>query len=392
MTNSPRTTDGSRVVRRVLSGEREAFSVLVDRHKRGVTNFIGASVRSPSDVADVAQETFLRAYAHLGTFNPKLGRFSTWIYHIARNVVRTHLGKSLRQPPTQTLGEDQTLENALRDTSRESDPVGGVERSEDEREVRVALAELPERTRTVLALRYYDAMDYQTIAQTMGLSLGNVKTLIHRGKLALAQKLRDREARVRSRRNRSVDLQEEAVLCSSCERSLDDYVEQMLDEVTRKRIEAHLARCGSCRAFFDRLRVVDAILSDARASEPAPNFTLRTMIEVRSLPPPDVARLPLLRVGAAYLLFAWSLIATLFLLDRPHARALIDFLIKSGAHLRATSVALAHASGHLFGAATPAVALTVSLVLIFDGAIFAVLAVAVSMTRPRAARAGVGRS
>jgi len=68
-----------------------------------------------------------------------------------------------------------------------------VLRAEAEAEVRAALAELPERTRTVLALRYYDNMDYQTIATTMGLSLGNVKTLIHRGKLALAHKLKERE-------------------------------------------------------------------------------------------------------------------------------------------------------------------------------------------------------
>jgi RNA polymerase sigma-70 factor (ECF subfamily) len=59
--------------------------------------------------------------------------------------------------------------------------------------VRAALAELPERTRTVLALRYYDNLDYQSIAETMGLSLGNVKTLIHRGKLALAKKMCERE-------------------------------------------------------------------------------------------------------------------------------------------------------------------------------------------------------
>ncbi len=57
------------------------------------------------------------------------------------------------------------------------------------------MAELPERTRTVLALRYYDNMEYHTIASTLGLSLGNVKTLIHRGKIALAQKMRNRESR-----------------------------------------------------------------------------------------------------------------------------------------------------------------------------------------------------
>jgi len=177
----------------VLAEDREAFSVLVERYKRGIANFIGASVRPSADVADLTQETFLRAYAHLGTFNPELGKFSTWIYHIARNVVRTFLGKSLRRPPTSDFGNERTIENALPDQSLDTDPSLGVLRSEAEAEVRAALALLPERTRTVLALRYYDNMDYQTIATTMGLSLGNVKTLIHRGKLALAHKLKERE-------------------------------------------------------------------------------------------------------------------------------------------------------------------------------------------------------
>jgi RNA polymerase sigma-70 factor (ECF subfamily) len=183
------------LVRQVRNGERELFSVLVDRYKRGIASFISAGVRSPSDVADLSQETFLRAYAHLDTFNPALGKFSTWIYQIARNVVRTHLGKSQRRVPTQELPEDQTLENALPDLSREGDPSGGILRDEAERELREALAELPERTRTVLTLRYYNNMEYHTIASTLGLSLGNVKTLIHRGKIALAQKMREREHR-----------------------------------------------------------------------------------------------------------------------------------------------------------------------------------------------------
>jgi len=183
------------LVRRVRNGERELFSVLVDRYKRGIASFISAGVRSPSDVADLSQETFLRAYAHLETFNPSLGKFSTWIYQIARNVVRTHLGKQHRRVPTQELPEDQTLENALPDLSRDADPAGGILRAEAERELREALDELPERTRTVLALRYYNNMEYHTIASTLGLSLGNVKTLIHRGKIALAQKMRERDER-----------------------------------------------------------------------------------------------------------------------------------------------------------------------------------------------------
>ncbi len=191
--NIEESTD-EQLVGLVRTGDREAFALLVERYKRGIANFIGAGVRSSADVADLTQETFLRAYAHLGTYNPELGRFSTWLYHIARNVVRTFLGRSQRRPAAAELGEDRTLENSIADVSPDADPMGGVLRAEAEAEVRAALADLPERTRTVLALRYYDNMDYQSIATTMGLTLGNVKTLIHRGKLALAAKFRDREA------------------------------------------------------------------------------------------------------------------------------------------------------------------------------------------------------
>jgi RNA polymerase sigma-70 factor (ECF subfamily) len=183
------------LVLRVRSGERQLFGVLVDRYKRGIANFIGATVRNSSETADLSQETFLRAYAHLGTFNPQLGKFSTWIYQIARNVIRTYLAKSLRAPQLQEMPAEQTLETSLPDVSRDADPAGGVLRQEAERELRAALAELPERTRTVLALRYFDNMEYQTIASTLGLSLGNVKTLIHRGKIALTKMMRERESR-----------------------------------------------------------------------------------------------------------------------------------------------------------------------------------------------------
>ncbi|MFY9719584.1 MAG: sigma-70 family RNA polymerase sigma factor [Candidatus Cybelea sp.] len=191
------------LVHRVRSGEREVFGVLVDRYKRGIANFIGATVRNSYETADLSQETFLRAYAHLNTFNPQLGKFSTWIYQIARNVIRTHLAKSQRAPQVAELPQEQTLETSLADPSPHADPAGGLLRQEAERELRAALAELPERTRNVLALRYFDNMEYQTIASTLGLSLGNVKTLIHRGKIALTKKMREREARAIDERART---------------------------------------------------------------------------------------------------------------------------------------------------------------------------------------------
>ncbi|HWT05166.1 MAG TPA: sigma-70 family RNA polymerase sigma factor, partial [Xanthomonadales bacterium] len=112
------------LVQAVLNGDRDAFGDLVERYKRGIASFIGASVRQPSDVADLTQETFLRAYAHLATFNPDLGRFSTWVYHIARNVVRTFLGRSQRRPALAELGEERTIENTVPDLSHDADPAG----------------------------------------------------------------------------------------------------------------------------------------------------------------------------------------------------------------------------------------------------------------------------
>ena len=168
--------------------------MLVYCYKRGIANFIGATVRNSAETADLSQETFLRAYAHLNTFNPQLGKFSTWIYQIARNVIRTYLA-NCTVPSCRSFPQEQTLETALADPSPQADPAGGLLRQEAERELRAALAELPDRTRTVLALRYFDNMEYQTIASTLGLSLGNVKTLIHRGKIALTKKMREREAR-----------------------------------------------------------------------------------------------------------------------------------------------------------------------------------------------------
>ncbi len=173
----------------VLKGDVHAFAPLVERHNRGVLNFIHASVRSPEDAGDVAQETFMRAYAHLDTFNPNLAKFSTWLYQIARNASRTYLSKESRRPPHEDLYEDETIEQRIPEARREAAPESMLVAADDQRAVRDALGRLQEKMRTALALRYFRHMEYQEIADAMQVSLGNVKTLIHRGKAALAREL-----------------------------------------------------------------------------------------------------------------------------------------------------------------------------------------------------------
>ena len=241
------------LVHRVRSGEREVFGVLVDRYKRGIANFIGATVRNSSETADLSQETFLRAYAHLGTFNPQLGKFSTWIYQIARNVIRTLSRQVAARPAAaRALAGAHARERASRSRRAQADPAGGVLREEAERELRAALAELPERTRTVLALRYFDNMEYQTIASTLGLSLGNVKTLIHRGKIALTKKMRERERRAIEALPYRAAEGRLRMRCSSCEPLLDAYLEATPRAAARRAGRAHLRACGGCAALLAR--------------------------------------------------------------------------------------------------------------------------------------------
>jgi RNA polymerase sigma-70 factor (ECF subfamily) len=177
----------------VLRGDGNSFTPLVERHKRGIINFVYALVRSPQEADDISQETFMRAYAHLKTFNPKLAKFSTWLYQIARNTARTYLMKERRRPQTEDLFEDETLDQKLPDQRPHAAPEARLLASDDERVLRAALRRIPEKMRTALVLRYFRHLEYQEIADTMTVSLGNVKTLIHRGKAALARELESRD-------------------------------------------------------------------------------------------------------------------------------------------------------------------------------------------------------
>lgn len=138
----------------------------------------------------------MRAYAHLRTFNPNLAKFSTWLYQIARNSARTHLMKERRKPQTEDLFEDETLEQKLPDLRPNAAPEDRLLARDDERVLRAALHRIPEKMKTALVLRYFRHLEYQEIADTMAVSLGNVKTLIHRGKAALARALESQSDRV----------------------------------------------------------------------------------------------------------------------------------------------------------------------------------------------------
>jgi hypothetical protein len=145
-------------------------------------------------------------------------------------------------------------------------------------------------------LRYYDNLEYQTIAETMGLSLGNVKTLDPSRQAGPSARRCASAKRKRSKPcpPNAPPFPEFHMRCSSFEPLLDEYVDGVLAPREHALVAAHVAGCASRAGLLEELRVIDALLLTPRALEPAPNFTFKVMAEVRSLPAPAVHHVPTL--------------------------------------------------------------------------------------------------
>jgi RNA polymerase sigma-70 factor, ECF subfamily len=149
-----------------LSGRREAFDVLVERHRRSVYQVCYRFVNNHEDASDLAQEAFVRAWRGLKNFQGQAA-LSTWLYRIAVNVCLNRA--KARKPDTEPLDLDHFEDPAPHD------PSIALERRERAVVVRRAIAELPPKQRATLILRAYHELSHQQIADILGSSVGAVK-------------------------------------------------------------------------------------------------------------------------------------------------------------------------------------------------------------------------
>src|SRR5919202_1917813 len=140
--------------------------------------------RARAGAEDLTQETFVRAYRHLGALREE-EKFSTWLFSIAKNVAREHLRSAERRTSKVELDDESVLE--LRD--ERPTPAGALLDKELNSVVRRALAGLDEDKRTVFALKVFQQRSYEEIAEITGFSLPKVKTDLHRARAEMRRRV-----------------------------------------------------------------------------------------------------------------------------------------------------------------------------------------------------------
>jgi len=174
-----------RLVRRVQSGEADAFEELVKAHEKAVYNLALRMVGNPQDAEDMAQEAFLKAYRSLPEFRGE-SKFSVWLYRIVSNVCLDHLRRQGRRPASSLTTEDEDGEEQQWDVPDESQsPERLLEQKLTREAVQRGLETLPADQRQILLLREIRGMSYEEIGQTLDLEPGTVKSRIFRARKKL---------------------------------------------------------------------------------------------------------------------------------------------------------------------------------------------------------------
>ena len=172
------------VMLRFQGGDEEAFETLVTRHQRNVLNLIYRYLGNAAQAEDAAQEVFLKLYRARHKYTPQ-ARFSTWLYRITVNHCLNEIRARKSQPVSispieELIGEGERAAGA---------PDDRIRQTELRQAVMEAIDALPENQRMAVILARYEEMSYEEISKTMKTSLEAVRSLLHRAKESLQEKL-----------------------------------------------------------------------------------------------------------------------------------------------------------------------------------------------------------
>ena len=167
-------------------GQATAMDEILRRYKNPVYRYAFRLCVNEAEAQDIAQETFLRIHQYRGQYRP-IGKFSTWLFGIAHNVAISKFRKDkwLVLWPRRQDDPDEMVDMESPDPS----PTETLEQGDFESMLKKCVQSLPFLQKEALVLREYENLDYEEIARILNKSLGTVKTLIHRARQSLKDKL-----------------------------------------------------------------------------------------------------------------------------------------------------------------------------------------------------------
>jgi len=149
------------------NGDRDAFNVLMVRHEQRIVRLASRMLGRREDALDAAQETFLRVFRHLHTFDPRRD-FSAWLYRIAVNVCRDVARRRKPEASLELVSESPVPQ--VQET--------GAIKAQQMRMLRLALATLSEKERAALVLRDIEGLDTAEVARILNSSPTTVRSQI----------------------------------------------------------------------------------------------------------------------------------------------------------------------------------------------------------------------
>ncbi len=179
------------LVLRAQRGDKRAFGLLVDKYQRKLARLLSRMIRDQSEIEDVVQESFIKAYRALPNFRGD-SAFYTWLYRIGINTAKNYLVSVGRRPTVSTDIEIEDAENfdsgdELRTTET---PESTMMTKQIAQTVNDTVESLPEELRTAITLREIEGLSYEEIATIMGCPIGTVRSRIFRARETIALKLR----------------------------------------------------------------------------------------------------------------------------------------------------------------------------------------------------------
>jgi len=180
------------MIRQALDGEQDAYARLMKKYHDPVFSVVFKIIHDKEEIEDLVQETFIKAFASLKSFNENYS-FSTWIFKIASNNCIDYM----RKKKLKTLSIDTTIEQEEGETSFElPDPSYETDKNiiEEQRRkvIQDAINSLPEKYRVVIQMRHQEEKNYDEISEILCMPIGTVKAHIFRAREMLNKYLRDK--------------------------------------------------------------------------------------------------------------------------------------------------------------------------------------------------------